>query len=77
MKTNNTKNVGRIRVSLHSKVALLLKEKKATEVTFVRPDGSKIIQSLSDAFLSNKKVSEIVNDLFAIQHDLQAKYFTV
>ena len=77
MEKNTTKNVGRIRVSLQSRVALLLAEKKATQVTFVRHDGSKIIQSISDSFIKDKKVSDIVDDLHAINHDLKCKYFTI
>jgi len=77
MKKTNTPSVKRIRVSLQDKVALLLKNKQGTEVTFVREDGSKIIQTLNDTFLIGKRINEIVDDLHAINHDLRAKYFII
>jgi len=69
---------GKRRVSLEAKVALMLHDtSKPTDVTFVRADGSKIIQVLNEFFLKGKNPSTIVSDLKAIQHDLNAKYFTV
>jgi hypothetical protein len=75
---SNHQPLARIRVSLEAKIALMLQEPdKSTDVTFVREDGSKVIQTLSDVFLQGKNPSIIVADLKAIQHDLNAKYFTV
>ena len=70
--------VRKIRVSLQDKVAQLLKNKaKSQQVKFIFNDGTSIVQELKEEFINRKRVSVIVDDLKAIQHDLGAKYFVL
>lgn len=73
------KNVQMVKPSVHQNLKRVLLT-ASPSITFIRHDGSKIIQSLSDSFINNEKnkrreLNEIVNDIFAIQNDLNAKYF--
>lgn len=77
MKTSNKKkSFKRSTVPLTQKIAKL-KSLEVSTVTFVMEDGSKTIQNISNEFVQGKTVSAIINDLKAIQHDLNAKYFTL
>lgn len=79
MKSEYHRPVKRIRVSLQDKVAALLRNKaeQVNYVTFTRRDGTKIKQELRDAFLENKKPHIVIQDLRAIQHDLNAVGFLI
>lgn len=76
MSGNKRSAPSRTRVSLEERVADNLLSGKATAITFVREDGSKNQQPINDAFIKGKKINEIIDDIFSIQHDLCAKYFT-
>lgn len=76
MSINKKSASSRTRVSLEERVQSNLLSGKATALTFVRADGSKIQQPINDAFIKGKKISEIIDDIFSIQHDLSAKYFS-
>jgi hypothetical protein len=78
MNNKTNRPVKRIRVSLQDKVTALLKnDAESKQVTFIFGDGTKIVQELRPAFLLKKRAETIVDDLFALQHDFKAKYFTL
>ena len=67
----------RRRVSLEEKVNHLLKNNGTSSVQFTFVDGTTMTQELTEAFTKGKKVSMIIADIKAIQHDLGAKYFVL
>ena len=63
--------------SIHSKLEFLISRNKDITINFIAHDGAKTTQHLSDKFLEGKSTNRIVNDLHALSHDKQAKYFYI
>jgi hypothetical protein len=75
-KVRQIKRVG-IKISLPQKIRQLKNGEIGSKITFVMNDNSKVIETLSESFLNNKKINQIINDLYAITHDKGAKHFII
>jgi hypothetical protein len=69
------------RISLHSKLRWLMSKNKDISITFVYPDKTIIKRCLNKEFLTNngkpRNVDDIVNDIYAINHDRGSEYFII
>lgn len=65
------------RLTLPQKLRKLKEAEDECIITFIMPDGSRITETLSQKFLENKKIGEIITDLYAIMHDKNASNFLI
>jgi hypothetical protein len=74
---NNTKKSRMV-----SKLNILIGMGRDVNVTFINNDNTKVNQSLNNRFINDKNgkarsPSAIINDLYAITHDKNAKTFYI
>ena len=75
--TNNGKKFKRLS---YLEIATKLAKGQATTIVFVKSDGKLVKQTVQPAFLKNakgnkKRMSELIDDLHSIKHDMQCKFF--
>lgn len=65
------------KISLPQKIRQLKDGEIDSTITFVMNDNTRITEPLNEMFLNNKKIGQIISDLYAITHDKGAKHFII